>query len=328
MVAVMSLHLNKEKSHSVIAIYALSTAAMSCVSLIDYFHVVDVPRFNEVYAEFLLDPKSSTKVGTSITGPFVSRSFLGPYLALAWPVPLMELIHGRLKNPAKSALWAAVLVVLSLAILVNYARALYLTIGVAGLYALYTTDSRKLLRVLLVVVPLFAIFSAVVMHKFPHEVEALVVRLSSLGSGSTAESGASWRLETLGATVYDLLRNPQGMGFGKVVVEGHRIEMHSIFTEHLRPAGLLGLILVTLFLWPVLRLMIRRRIAMETMVLCAALLGALAFGLAHSTQNMVTGWIVIGLLYRLSSQPDATQRAGDRPVDTIGGRQVLVARRH
>ena len=80
---------------------------MSFVSLIDYFHIVDVPGFNEVFSDFLLDPtKSSTNVGTSMTGPFADRSVLGPYLALAWPVPLMELIHGRLKNPLKIAFWA------------------------------------------------------------------------------------------------------------------------------------------------------------------------------------------------------------------------------
>ncbi|MBU0717126.1 MAG: hypothetical protein KJ749_02670, partial [Planctomycetes bacterium] len=327
MVAVMSLHLNKEKSHSVIAIYALSTAAMSCVSLIDYFHVVDVPRFNEVYAEFLLDPKTSMKVGTSITGPFVSRSFLGPYLALAWPVPLMELIHGRSKNPLKIALWAGALVVLTLTIMLDYSRALYLTIGFAGLYALYTTDLRKMLRILLVVVPLFAIFSMVVMHKFPHEVEVLVSRVTSLGSGSATESGVFWRVETLEKTVNELLGNPQGMGFTKVVVGEARLEMHSIFTEHLRPAGLLGLLLVALFMWPVLRSMIRRRVPMETMVLCAALLGALAYGLAHSTQNMLVGWVVIGLLYYLSSQPNAVKPLQNPRLGTIDGSEIWVARR-
>jgi hypothetical protein len=311
MVAVMSLHLSKEKSHSFIVIYALSTAAMSFVSLIDHFHVVNVPGFNEVFSDFLLDPtKSLTNVATSITGPFKSRAVLGPFLALAWPVPLMELIHGRLKNPVKAAVWAGALAVLTLAILVNYTRALYLTIGVAGLYALYTTDHRKIVRLLLVVVPLFAILSAVVMYKLPHEVETLMVRVTSLGSGGAVESGASWRIGTFKNTVDDLLQNPQGMGYGRVVVEGHLIQMHSILTEHLRPAGLFGLILVTLFLWPVFRLMFRRRMPMETMVLCASLWGVMAYGLAHSTHNMVAGWIVIGLLYHLSSQPDAWNPVG------------------
>ena len=108
MVAVMSLHLGKEKGRSFLVLFAVSTAAMSFVSLIDYFHIVDVPRFNEVYSGFRLDPtKNSTDVGRSLIGPFANRSTLGPYLALAWPVPLIELIHGRSKNPLKIALWAA-----------------------------------------------------------------------------------------------------------------------------------------------------------------------------------------------------------------------------
>jgi hypothetical protein len=308
MVAVMSLHLSKEKGNTFAVLFSISTTGMALVSLIDYFHIVNVPGFNEAVSNtFLVDrTKSFTEVGRSLSGPFHSRSILGPYLALAWPVPLIQLVQGKLKNPLKVAFWSSALVILTLALVLSYTRALYLTVIAVGLYAFYVSDRRKVFRILLIVVPLFAAFFVVVAHRLPHEINVLMVRITSLGSSDAAASGAFWRLGGFMTTVNDLLQNPQGMGFTKIEIAGAHLNVHSIFTDHLRPAGLVGLVLVAVFIWPMLRLIVRRHKPAETTLLCAALLGVLAYGLSHSTHNMLMGWVVIGLLYHLSTQPDAS----------------------
>ena len=200
---------------------------------------------------------------------------------------------------------------------VNYSRALYLTVAVAGLYALYTTDSRKRLRILLMVVPLFAIFFIGGRPQVPARSRRARGPLSVPRLGQRSESGASWRARNAGGDRERFApESPREWASRRVEVEGHRIEMHSIFTEHLRPAGLLGLHPGHLVHVADAAADDPSTHAIETMVLCAALLGVLAYGLAHSTQNMLTGWVVIGLLYHLSTQPDASGAAGNAAAST------------
>ena len=308
MVAVMSFNLDSEKGRSVVRIFAVSAALMSLVSLIDYFHIMDVPLFNEGYTSFTLDKgKVSSLVGRSLVGPFENRSVLGPYLALAWSVPLMELIHGKLKNPVKISFWIGILAVLSLAIFVCYSRALYLTVAFCGLYALYTSGYQKAFKIAFLVIPLLVVFFVAAQNMFPHEMEVLTHRLESLTPEKIFKSGGQIRTGMLKATIDDLINNPQGMGFGLVEFAQRRLEVHSIYIEHLRPAGFLGFLLVCIFVWPVIKLMKSRKAATGVFVMCSSLIGVLAYGIGHSAHSMLMLWIIIGILYGLSNKPEELQ---------------------
>ncbi|HBO45364.1 MAG TPA: hypothetical protein DD670_15825 [Planctomycetaceae bacterium] len=107
------------------------------------------------------------------------------------------------------------------------------------------------------------------------------------------------------------------MGFGLIEYDQHKLVAHSIFVEHLRPAGFLGLLFVGIFFWPLARIMMKRQVPPGVTVLCAALVGTLAYGVAHSTHNMLVGWIVIGLLYQLSA--NMGNAGASHPLLTVPG---------
>jgi len=222
----------------------------------------------------------------------------------------MELLQGTLKKPVHLAVWASSLAVLTLAILVSYSRALYLTIVFGSLYAIYVTGRRKILQIAFVVVPLGLVFFLAVQTFLPHEMTVLTNRLASLSPDRVVESGGHYRINSLMITLNDNLNNPLGMGFGRVTLGREQLVVHSVITEHIRPAGFVGFIFTLLFLWPILKMIASRRNSPGAIVLCASLVGALAYGIAHSTHNMLGAWIVIGLLYRLSTE-EATKKTSN-----------------
>lgn len=295
-VAVLALRLDEHNSRFFIRLYAFSATGMALASLLDYWGVLSLPRFNEVYSGFTLE---GSIVGRDLIGPFDSRSALAAYLALAWPVPFMELLYPSKVRPRLSALfWGTVLCVLSLAVFFCTSRSLFITVACVGIYAFFCSGGRRRLKLVLFSFVSVAVAVLVFQNAFPDQVKIVSQRVSTLRRSEVVEAGGHVRIDAFLITIEDLHENPFGMGFG--LIEELGLNAHSTFTDYLRPAGPFGFLLVCVFMWPPIKVLGQKKREPAAKVLGASFVGVLSCGIAHSMASMIAGWAVIGILYNFA----------------------------
>ncbi|MCH8211938.1 MAG: hypothetical protein IIB99_11285, partial [Planctomycetes bacterium] len=182
-------------------------------------------------------------------------------------------------------------------------------------YAVFALGKGRFLKIVAIMVPLGLGLLFATQEMFPSQFSVFRARLGHLDVSKVTRSKSDmWRVEAFRQTMAELARSPMGMGFSLVKSGRKTLVTHSIFTDHIRMAGPLGLACVVIFFWPILKGMFRRR---QSPVLCIAyssLVGFLVFGLTHSSHRALFAWIIMGLVYTKTqayfaqAQPQGTIR--------------------
>jgi len=315
-VAVASFALDDGKARALVMLYALSASAMALVTLIDNMGIVDFPSINEGMAYY----QARAGLVKTVTGPFRLRTEYAVYLAVAWSALLAQLALRRPRNWALWLLCVAALAVVFLASVVAYTRSLYLVIVFSLLYL--ATVVVKTRRIQIVVTTVLVIVGLIILAQqlMPAQfavVEEFITRYTP--EYITRTRGDMVRVEALVKTLEDLRDSPLGMGFTLTEIYGGRgyLDTHSIYTEHLRQGGFIGLLFVALFIWPVFKAIARRSPAQLLPVLTASA-GWLVYGLFLGTQSMLFGWVLIGLIYGAMEHSSVAVRTSPRVVRRFG----------
>ena len=307
---VAGLRLDPPKVLLLMAVFAASTALMSLLSLIDYFGLLVLPVINEGSRSVV--SLGSGQVITDLSGPFLRRTTLAVYLAMALPIAagLMMSLEARTRQ---RLFWSGALIVLTLTVILTFSRMLLISVAAAAAYIAYATwlgsATQPLMRrgaavggIVLLSVGLLASFQPQRFEAFAHRTQSL------LPATIAANRDDLLRINALTQTWDDLSEAPFGLGFTRVDVAGQRgASVHSNVTMVLRAAGPLGFILVALFALPVFRRSLRICDATE-FTLFAALISWAIYGLGHTTIATLFAWVMVGIgfsLVRSQARPHA-----------------------
>ncbi len=315
-VSVASLRLEGRRAVTLVLVFGFSTALMALVTLIDYFGIYRVPGFNEGLAYF----RGRDVLVRTLTGTFQLRTGFAVFMAAATPLCLAYLIVHR---PKFSPLWVvccAAFGVLLTASVVAYTRALYVAILLSFLYvaSLVTRKKAGTLRLIFGLAALVTVSWLLLQLVVPREMEVVWGILERFHPEYiTRTRGDMVRWEALVNTINDLRRSPLGMGFTMYEAYAGRglLEVHSIYVAHLRAGGYLGLLCTAVFMWPVLKAVVRRA-PLGMMPIYSSLVGLLVYGAMHETSSMLFAWVALGLVYgflqaqtAVKAGPEALRRA-------------------
>lgn len=291
--AVCALQVDDRSMHNIVCVYVLSTSVMLLISLADHWRLMDIPGINEHYRGFSVEGLR----GDDLIGPFESRTVLATHLALIWPMSLYKVLSFRFRKDGTLALivWSVSLITASTAVLFCTSRSLYIAVIVSGWYVWYRSKNVQRKTILTVYGVSVVVVLWILVQAFPERWQIVGLRFRSLHPDTVVQAGGHYRIDALVITINDLARNPLGMGFG--IIEALGKNSHSIYTEWLRPGGVIGLVCVVIFLYVPMKVVAGREAGFVVQLVSGAMIGFLSYGISHSTQNMLMGWIMIGYLY-------------------------------
>ncbi|OKH22636.1 O-antigen ligase family protein [Chroogloeocystis siderophila] len=300
--SVAGLKLQRQEILQLISVFAISTALMSITSLIDYFHVVDIPRVNERSASRGLEV-------ANLLGPFYSQTPMAAHLCLAFPIPIAFIFSQSVEKKQKF-LWIVVLIPTILAAILTYSRGLFISFAIVITYIFYIsgdiTRVKYWLRNFVAASTILAIGIFLIQSYLPKQYTALIQRLSDtqLEAIQSSKSDTA-RFGAIESTLKDLSESPFGLGFTESEIQvGSRVyskNAHSNIIDILRAGGPLGLLLFTFFILPVL---VRAFNIIEPQIeipLFAALVSFFMYGLTHTTIATMFAWILAGITFHLKS---------------------------
>jgi hypothetical protein len=314
---VAGTELNDKQKFTVLLVFAFSIGLSSIASVVDYLGIVDFPRINE-RTDHIEDLDRGLN-HNSLCGPFYSRTILGIYLSLALPIAFASTFF--LKNRRLQIASAITLVVLTITALLSGSRGLLLVFPVLLLYLL-TAHSGALIRNLIVIGCVLVVTSTVALIVYPPMVDLVSSQLSRLSYEEVSTSDSDLvRYYTLQVTVAELSESPLGMGFTQVPIPGGTINPHSNPVMYLRAGGLLGILLILVFYFPMFKKMISRDLKDIDRVLVVTLISFNIYGLTHTTVGTAYFWICLGLLYsglRSVSVRHASSSTSNKPQRLAG----------
>ena len=290
--AVIGVGMHADDVARTVGWFALSSALVAVLSLIDYFLWLDVPVINDrlVYRE--IGPNSIR----SVTGPFYSQTTVAANVAMALPIALCLALQ-RSVSALNRLGWAAAVFALSLVGILTYSRGLVLSSFVAGVYVLVqvTRPFRpgQLARLAAIVILAGASMRVVA----PELLSAFLVRAELIRPQHVVESEHDMlRLYAAQATLSDVSRAPLGAGFTNPSITAFgEVNVHSNFTFALRAGGALGIFFLLVFFAPLAAHALRAGAPRIELAVFASLASFGTYGLAHTTIGFVFGWVLLGI---------------------------------
>ena len=295
--SVGALQLPSKKIIAILSTFAVSAALMSIVSLVDYYNVIDIQLVNRISA--------SRGLGVSnLVGPFASQTPMAAHLCLAFPVPITFLCLQSTGWRSK-IFWGLILLPILYAGVLTYSRGLFLSfftvIGYLSFLTKRVHGNASFIR--FVLSGLVCLFAALFAFKAyaPAQYQAFMFRLNETSPEAIQESRSDVaRLQSINSTIEGLRESPFGIGFTRTEYQvGARVYnkgSHSNVVELLRAGGLLGFLLVSIFLFPIISRAFRCQNYVTEGSVFACLASFFAYGLTHLTLATLFAWILAGVV--------------------------------
>lgn len=295
--SIISFDLTRPQMFWILRILSFSGVLMCFLALIDYFQIVSIPTMNDLYS-VIKNEQEKTRI-KSLSGPFRSRTEFAAHVAFILPV----LVCASLEKSIPLAKRAPILIgagIVGIACVVSGSRGLYLGIAASFFYIVLFNGQKKLFSYA-IRLALIGGIATVGFAKWKPEIFAIIVhRVSTINPDQIQSSAAdSVRLEAFKATVEGLMRRPYGYGFTQVYLVDYlrSFDAHSVYTEILRAAGPLGVVLVLFWAYPVLRRMVGPDDAALQLPIFGGIVSFAVYGLTHSPWSTNILWVMMGLAF-------------------------------
>ena len=306
--SVVSLMSSRSQVLVVLLVLMFSGTLMTALAVIDHHGIVDIPRVNE--RSFSIEAEDQGVRVKTLSGPFRSRSEYAAHICLILPISFVFALSKGCGIVFRSTAFACFLVMFY-GVLIAGSRGLYLALMVFVPYVvLFIAPSRRVVNLFLAAVLFCSLIFLFSVFK-PETFIAIASRFSSLSFDSIRYVDYDMiRIHAFTQTLSELLYRPWGVGITQVYIWGRYWDAHNVFTEFLRGAGVIGLLLGYFFFFPLVKRALRPRDIQVEVLLVASFLSFLAYNMAHSFWQTNVLWVCFGLYVAVISNPERPSISG------------------
>lgn len=310
--AAYRINWNSATLHRLLMSFVLGGFVCSLFTIVDFFGIVDIPRFNEGTGLY-----TSTSLGSVLqaSGPFPRRSALATYFALLIPLSAQLTRYIKPLRTSHRLICASTAVMASITLLLTHNRAGLLGAWIAvALISLVTAQSpARFFRLVAAGVAVAAIGVWILVTYFPAQLmvyEALLKIGDMKIEGYYVEGSDEIRLALFLHAIGSLAANPVGNGYTLVSgLPGHpSADAHNIATQIIWAAGVVGIGWLVFFSAVIVR-RLRRLVSKESLrdptlrygiVIASGLFGWAITGMMHQILGTGVAWLLAGTLIKLS----------------------------
>lgn len=317
--AAYRINWNSVALHRLLMSFVFGGFVCSLFTIVDFFGIVDIPRFNEGAGLY-----TSTSLGSVLqaSGPFPRRSALATYFALLIPLSVQLTRYVKPMRTTHRLICESTAVMASITLLLTHNRAGLIGAWIAvALISLVTAQSPgKFFRLLAAGITVAAIGGWVLVTYFPAQLivyEALLKIGDMKIEGYYVEGSDQIRLNLFLHAIRSLAANPLGNGYTLVRgLAGHpNADAHNIATQIIWAAGVVGIGWLVFFVVVIVR-RLRRLVSKEALrdptlrygiVIASGLFGWAITGMMHQILGTGVAWLLAGALIKLTRGRPAVQ---------------------
>lgn len=290
-VSFMFLKLNPKYILMCFSGFLMSFVIVLFISILDHFSILSVPGANQGLSGFDVDGFRFN----DMTAIYQTRSYLGMYISIILPFPILYILNGRKSKWITLYLLVANILVF-VSVFLSNSRGVLLSYFFVLLYLFYQYNVKNFLK---------TIFFIIIVFEFAYKLGFLESMIARLNLDS--QSDESIRQLIHKNALNEIVKNFWGSGFSNVYIEEIKMfyNPHSNVLQFFRAGGILGIAcLIYLFLnylKVVKRNIFSSNKQLPTQVLILSFLSVNIYGITHTTTGFMFYWLIYGMTYSIAN---------------------------